>query len=320
MKRNIVIGAVAAAVIVAAALIVIFVPFGGGPSDQEARQRADMLFAEMRAQGGTATYKAVEPDGNGLVIKGLTMTPPTKATSGKKRTITVDELRIRDMDWKNSKQPTFADIEFSGARIAGIKSDPQFQQFAAMTGLDDLVLSGHIKYRVDKDKNELVVEPFHLAIDKMGAYTLTLSLDGLNVKQIEDASKGGKMNPGALMGLAGAVRLRSLSLKIKDDGGFERMLKAAAAKQNKSPDDLKKQALAQIDGLAASPMGKSKLVSEALAAAKKFITNPGTITLEAKPPAPVAVFPVVMGAMSGGPKPENLDQIKSQLGVTITAE
>ncbi len=128
------------------------------------------------------------------------------------------------------------------------------------------------------------------------------------------------MQPAQLMGLAGQVQLRSLSIKIKNDGGFERMLKAAAAKQKKSADDLKKQALAQIDGLAASPMGKSKLVTEALTAAKKFINNPGTITLEAKPSAPVAVFPVVMGAMAGGPKPENIDRIKTQLGVTITAE
>lgn len=322
MKRNIVIGAVAAAVIVIAALIVILVPFGGpsGPSNVEARKKADTLFVAMRDQGGKATFKTVEPDGDGLVIKGLTITPPEKATKGKKRTVTIDELRIREMDWKNTKQPDFADIEFKGLRVPELKDDPQFQEFSKTTGLQELVVSGRIKYRIDKGKQQLVVEPVSLQVDGMGAYTFMLTLEGINVDQLQNATKGAKPNPGQMMALMSALRLRSLSIKIDDKGGVEKMLKMAGAKENKSAEDVRKEQLAKIEALSASPMAKSKLAAEALAAAKKFLSSPGTLTIEAKPPSPVALFPVVMGVMTGGAKPEVLDQIKTQLGLTITAE
>jgi hypothetical protein len=319
MKRNIVIGAAVAAVLVVAALIVILVPFGG-PSDQEARKKADTLFVAMRDQGGTATYQAVEPDGDGLVIKGLTLTPPAKATKGIKRKITVEQLHIRDLDWKNTKEPEFADIEFKGLRVPDLKSDPQFQEFSKVTGLDELVVSGRVKYRVDKAKQQVVVEPFRVTVDKMGTYTFTVGLEGINVDQLKSATQGGKVKPAQMMGMASAIRLRSLTLTIKDDGGMEKMFKFGAHKEKKTPEAVRKEALAKIDAAASSPMAQSKLASEAIAAMKKFVTSPGTLTISAKPSAPVALFPVVMQVMSGGPKPQVLDKIKEQLGLTITAE
>lgn len=321
MKRNIVIGAAVAAVVVAAALIVFLVPFGGsGPSNEEARKKADTLFVAMRDQGGSATFNAVEPDGDGLIIKGLTLSPPAKATDGKKRTITVDELRIRDMDWKDTKKPQFADIEFKGARVSGIKDDPKFQEFSKITGLGELVLGGRIKYRLDKEKQQVVVEPFRVTVEAMGAYTFDLALDGVDVDQLQTATQGGKVQPNQMMSLMSQVKLRSLTVTIKDEGGLEKLFKFQGAQMKKSGEDVRKEALTKIDAAAASPIAKSKLVAEALAAAKKFISSPGTLTVSAKPSAPVALFPVVMGAMTGAAKPEMLDQIKSQLNLTITAE
>jgi hypothetical protein len=317
MKRNIVIGAVVAAVIVVAALVVIFVPFGG-PGNQEARKKADTLFVDLRNQGGTATFKAVHADGDTLVIKGLTLTPPAKATRGKKRTINVDEVRIRDLDWKNTKQPQFADITFKGARVPALKSDPKFQEFAKVTGLTNLVFGGHLKYRLDKDKQRVVVDPLQVTIDQMGEYTFNVTLEGINTDALKSATKNGKVQPAQMMGLMGSIRLGSLTLTIKDMGGTERLLKFAAAQQKKSVDEVRKETLAKID--AAGAMAKGKLAAEALTAAKKFLTHPGTLTISAKPPAPVALFPVVMGVMTAGNKPEVLDQLKTQLGLTITAE
>ncbi len=321
MKRNIVIGAAVAAVIVVAALVVFLVPFGGsGPSNEEARKKADTLFVAMREQGGTATFDAAQPDGDGLIIKGLKITPPEKATQGKKRTITVDELHIREMDWKNTQKPQFADIEIKGARIAGIKVDPKFQEFSKVTGLNELVLGGRVKYRLDAEKKQVVVEPFRVTIDAMGAYTFNVSLEGVDVAQLQNATQGGKLQPNQMMGMMSQVKLRSLTLTIKDDGGLEKFWKFQGAEMKKSADDLRKETLAKIDAAAASPLAQSKLVSEALTAAKKFITNPGTLTISAKPSEPVPLFPVVMGAMAGGAKPAMLDQIKEKLNLTITAE
>lgn len=319
MKRNFVIGAAVAAVVVVAALIVVLVPFGG-PSNEEARKKADTLFIAMRDQGGTATYKAVEPDGDGLIIKDLVITPPAKATQGKKRTITIAELRIRDMDWKNTKQPDFADIEFKGVRIPEMKDDPQFQEFSKITGLTELVVAGRIKYRLDKAKQQVMVEPFNVTVDSMGTYTFNVALEGVNVEQLQGATKGGKVQPAQMMGLVSAIRLRSLTLVIKDSGGLEKMFKFQASKESKSAADVRKETLAKIDAASASPIAQSKLGAEAIAAVKKFISSPGTLTISAKPSAPVALFPVVMGVMAGGPKPAMLDQIKTQLGLTITAE
>lgn len=319
MKRNYVIAAVVAAVLVVAALVVILVPFGGG-SNEEARKKADTLFVAMRDQGGTATFQAVEPDGDGLIIKNLTLVPPAKSTQGKKRTITVEELRIRELDWKNTKQPDFADIEFKGVRIPEIKDDPEFQQFSKVTGLNELVVAGRIKYRLDEAKQEVVVEPIRLTVDAMGTYTFSVALEGVNIAQLKAITPGTKMNPGQLMGMAGQIKLRSLTLIIKDSGGVEKALKMAGEREKKSAEDIRKEQIAKIDAVAASPMAQSKLISEALTAAKKFLSSPGTLTISAKPSAPVALFPVVMGAMAGGTNPQVIDNIKTQLGVTITAE
>jgi hypothetical protein len=310
------------AAVVAIAVVLYLVLSGGGSGvgggdPKVAKQRADLIFADLVKQGGKATYKSAEAPGEKLILKDVVVTP--KASAGKPAVeLKIAELRINRLDWKNPKSSAYGDVEIKRMTSSAFSQNPQAKEFLSAAGLKDFVLNGKYVYSYDKAKKLLETQAFDTSVDGMGTLSIKIKMDGIDIEQMRKLTAGGKPQMGQLMGLAGALRLHVLSISFKDAGGTVAIQKYAAKKQKVSADDVKKMALTQIENRKkAMPF---QLGKEALEAAEKFIKNPGEIFIKAEPSAPVAILAVVMGTMGGGMNPAKIDALKKTLGISIGAK
>lgn len=308
-------------VVVAVAVVLYLVLSGGGSGvgggdPKVAKQRADLIFADLRKRGGKATYKTAEAPGDKLILKDVVVMP--KAAAGKPAVeLKIAELRINKVDWKNLKSSAYGDVEVKGMTSTAFSANPEAKSFLETAGLKDFVINGKYIYSYDKAKKLLETQTFDTSVDGMGTLSIKLKMDGIDIEQMRKLTAGGKLQMGQLMGAAGSVRLHNLSITFKDAGGTTAVQKYAAKKQKVSADDVKKMALTQIENQ--KKRMPFQLGKEALEAAEKFLKNPGEIFVKAEPSAPVAILAVVMGTMGGGMNPAKIDALKKQLGISFGA-
>ena len=127
-----------------------------------------------------------------------------------------------------------------------------------------------------------------LRIDESSLFNTNLSLDltGINLAQLVD--------PNQMQMAAMGIGLSYAKLYVKNNGGFEKALEAAAKQQGSTPDAVRQQALDQltaIEGGVPGPDGQPKPLSDRMksivAAFKSFISSPGTLTIQVQPPSPI---------------------------------
>lgn len=148
------------------------------------------------------------------------------------------------------------------------------------------------------DGNAGTAQLKELRIDESQLFNLSLALDlsGIDLAKLIDPAQ----SQGAILQLG----LSFAQLVAKNNGGFDKFLTLAAKEENKTPDQLKQEALAQlteIEGGMPGPDGQKKPLSERMksivAALKSFIQSPGTLTIKVQPATPINAM-TGMGAMS----------------------
>ncbi|MCW5770796.1 MAG: hypothetical protein KIT16_04110 [Rhodospirillaceae bacterium] len=283
---------------------------GGGP--EVAKERADKVFASLKAKGGEATYANAEASGNGVVLKKVVL--KSKDPSGKPMELTIDELRVKSLDWANPAQPSFADAEYRGLRFPALAENPQFKEFSSVTGLKEVVINAKVDYTYDKATKTIEFKTAEADVDGVGKLSFTGKIEGVDIAQLE-GMQGTSPDPSKLMGMLGVIRLHSLRIAFKDAGGVAKLMKFGAHKEKKTEDQIRTEMLAKI------AQGKNvpvKIGRDAATAAESFIKSPGTFAIEAKPKAPFALAQLM--ALAGKFDPPAIDKLAEELGLSVKAE
>lgn len=301
------------AVVAVAAGVYFGVLRGGGTSGSSdpavAKERADKVFASLKAQGGEYTYKSAEAPSGGLVLKNVTIT--SKDPSGKPVTMTTDEIRINRFDWDNPKLPAFADFEYKKLRIPQLTDNPGFKEFSTVTGQTDATINAKMSYTYDSATKTMDLKTGDAELEGIGTISFTAKIEGLDMAQFENLQN---FDPSKAMGMVATLKLHSLRIAFKDAGGTAKLMKYGAHKEKKSEADIKAQMLAGIAQAKAAPF---KIAREAATAAETFVNKPGTIAIEAKPSSAFA-FAQLMAIM-GQPNPAVIDKLTTDLGLKVTA-
>lgn len=324
MNKGIV-GAIVGVVIVAAvavgAYFVFFAgPGGSGPSvtgtslpgGMTAKQAADKLVASATNQGRTMAYAAAESDGSTLVMKDVTIKMP-----GNQAPLKIGEMRLKKYDYDNTDMPKYADVEYRKLSLGPFMQTQQGKQFMQMLGVEDILVDVHAAYTYDDTNKVLDVTKLVIDSDKLAEISLTMKLGGIDLAKMQEAQKGGKPDPAAMMGMMQTLQIYNFTLSIKDDGVRDAILKSVAKQQNSEADKIKTQIVAMMTALKASAQAKAQIAQEALTAAIATIQDGGTITIKIAPEQAVAVMSLAPTFM-GGPTPEKLDALKKQLNLSIT--
>jgi len=311
MNAKLIGGGIVAVVAVAAGIYFGVLNKGGGDDPAVAKDRAEKFLSSVKDKGGEATFKTSEAPGKGLVLKDVAIT--RKDAAGKPVQITVAEVRVTSYDWDNPKMPAFAALEYKGVRVSAIKDSPQFKEFAASTGLADVVINIKASYKYDKATKTIDLTAADIEVENMGTLTIAAKLDGIDMAQLEGLQDGG--DPSKIMGVFAAMRIHSFKLAFKDAGAAAKVIKMQAAKTKTTEDAVKQMALASVAQGKDAPM---KIVKDAASAAETFIKSPGTITVEAKPAAPFAIAQLM--SLMGKPDPTAIDKLVADLGLSVSAK
>ena len=277
-----------------------------GVADDKVKERADKLVASLNKQPGVnVTYGSVKSD---VLKQGLVMNDVV-IDRGAKGTVKIARVEIKDYDWIN-EQPRHATIVVRGIQLPMSELSKGNTSAISKMGYSNVVLNATMNYRYDPDKKTLVVKQFQVDGNDIG--TLNLQFTYGNVPQM-DKSKNQfdpKTNPKAMMMIM-QMTIVNASISFKDNSLVSRLLKAHAAEKNISEAAAKTKILAEIDGKLKA--AKSDLEREGLQAVRKFVENPGTISITLSPPRPVPMMMFMATVQKGGA------QLKQMFGVNITA-
>lgn len=277
-----------------------------GVADDKLKERADKFVASLNKQPGmNVTYGSVKSDvvNQGMIINNVVV------DRGAKGTVKIDRVEIKDYDWIN-EQPRHATIAVRGIQLPMAELSKGNTGALSKMGYSNVVLNATMNYLYDPDKKTLVVKQFQVDGNDIG--TLSLQFSYGNVPQMDQNKDqfDPKKNPKAMM-MFMQMTIVSASISFKDNSLVSRLLKAHAAEKNISEAEAKTKILAEIDGKLKTV--KSDLEREGLRAARKFVENPGTISITLSPPRPVPMMMFMAAAQKGGA------QVKQMFGVNITA-
>jgi hypothetical protein len=169
------------------------------------------------------------------------------------------------------------------------------QEGLAELGLDHLDMDIGVEWTFDGAGGNASLKEWRIAVADMFEAKLSFDLTGINLAQLIDPAT----TQSALFG----VGISGAQFFFKNDGGFDKILAAAAKEENTTPDALKQQALdqlTQIESGMPQPDGTVKPLTDRLksivAAFKSFIQSPGTLSIKVQPAAPITAA-TGMGAM-----------------------
>ena len=156
----------------------------------------------------------------------------------------------------------------------------------AEIGLDHLDLDFGLDWSFDGAAGTASLNELRIQESQLADAALTVNLTGINLAQLVD--------PNQMQMAAMGIGLSYAKLYVKNNGGFEKALEAAAKQQGSTPDAVRQQALDQltaIEGGVPGPDGQPKPLSDRMksivAAFKSFISSPGTLTIQVQPPSPI---------------------------------
>ncbi|UOM34599.1 hypothetical protein [Acuticoccus sp. I52.16.1] len=238
-----------------------------------------------------------------LVLEGLAARPATGSAVAVER---IEVVREDDAD------PAAGRIAFQRARV-----DAAFFQGGASTvltdlGYDTLTLSGTLAGRWNAADGATELAQLAIAAGDVGAVVMSGSASGLSGPRL--AALGQSLGSVSVMlPLLQEVRLTALTLAFRDGGLTERLLAHATATSGASTDAVRERI---VDGVArvVALVGSEGLTTQATDAARRFLLEPGTLTIAAEPAEAVSLAQIVGGALL---KPQLLPQL---LNLSITVE
>jgi hypothetical protein len=169
----------------------------------------------------------------------------------------------------------------------------------------------------------MLLDQYDITIDDAGTIGMTFDLGGYTpefVKAIRDMQKKMVANPNqdqsaqglAMLGLMQQITFYGATIRYDDDSLTSRALDFVATSQGQKPADIANQAKAILP-FALAQLNNPELAAAVSTAVGKFLDDPKSIEIVAKPTSPLPVALIVATATTA---PQTLPQ---QLGVTVTA-
>jgi hypothetical protein len=281
-----------------------------GQANPELQKRAEILLEGFKKEGGEARFGAVEPGAgpNGVILRDIVLTSPDK------KTMQIGAFEVRDFDWANAKEPNFIDVSVREAVIPSVAMDGEGQKGLKELGYESLKLNAELAYKYDAGSKTIDVSKFTLDVVDGAEFSFALKLTGIgpaDLKGLTGDDKGdAKGGEQAVMGLLARLNFVSASIGFKDKSIVQRLIRSEAKKKGQSEEAMKSTLLADL--AKERQDAKDAVTREFIDAAIRFVTNPGEIALDAKPPAPTNVMSAFMLVMSDPAK------LKQMLGLTLT--
>ena len=180
-----------------------------------------------------------------------------------------------------------------------LASKPAMRQAVIAFGRDAVDTDFSVNMGWDPVTHDLHFAPVEIVADGLGRLTLDLTVGNFDLGLMQ---QGGDAAVGSLI----VTTFKSGRLVYEDHSLVGRVLAAVAATQRMSGDALREQLLASLARMK-SPLPSVPRLPAVLAA---FLKNPGTLTVTAKPAAPVPMAMLGVGAPA---------DTAARLGVGITA-
>lgn len=203
-------------------------------------------------------------------------------------------------------------------------SDPSSKQIIEALGYQNI--SGDMKLAglwnpVD---GKMAFTQYDIKVDDAGTLGTTFDVAGYTpafIKSLQDLQKQMAVAPAgsdnsaqgmAMLGLMQQLTFNAAAIKFTDDSLTNKVLDYVAKMQNVSAKDIASMAKGAVP-FALAQLNNPELTQQATAAVSAFLDDPKSITISAKPAAPVP-FAVLAAAGMGDPT-----SLPKALGVTMTA-
>ncbi|MFW6240982.1 MAG: hypothetical protein ACOC98_10230 [Thermodesulfobacteriota bacterium] len=264
-------------------------------ANQTAAKRVEAAFASAEAHDVKITHEGVRynlMDGQ-VTVSRMVLTPTGEEGASP---LKIDEMVIREID-EGQEIPAFADVSIRGVQLTGETFGKGFSEGLKQLEYGDLRADLDLAYRFSGDRTEINVEPVRLSIPQVADLECRIHLG--NLVPIETA------HPSAVAGFP-TWRLHSLDLQYADQSLAPRIMKAVSEQNGINAQEIIQTTIDQI-----LKSGPPPAIAEGLAQARRFVGNPGTLTLNAAPEEPMPLQQVVF--------PENPLLLLDTLGVTLKA-
>ncbi|MEO0496379.1 MAG: hypothetical protein AAF141_03275 [Pseudomonadota bacterium] len=211
---------------------------------------------------------------------------------------------------------TITDIAFNVDDLpASNNAKPALQAMGYETVNMDMIIEGGWK-----PSGEVTLDRYDIIADDIGTLSLVMNLQGYTAELAKRIAEiNAAMTPEnqgqqsmAMMGEMANLALASGQISFTDNSITEKVLAFMAPQMGTDPAGLKAQAKGLLP-LALSQLGNPELTAMVSSAVGTFLDNPGTLTVDIAPDAPVP-FGEVMGA--GMAAPQTLPEV---LGVKVSA-
>lgn len=279
----------------------------------------------------------------GTTIENLTI-PPEGSTDPLASLLFYEKADVANMNVKMGDKSVFAmdalhfemtpptdgqAMTFSGgstkmsADLTGV-TDPNSKQMIEALGYQNITGGVQVAGTWNPTDGKMAFTQYDMKVDNAGTLGLTFDLGGYTtafIKSLQDLQKKMAEQPAgadnsaqgmAMLGLMQQLVFNSAEVKFTDDSLTSKVLEYTAKQQGVAPADLANQAKAIVPFMLAQ-LNNPELTAQASAAIGAFLDSPKSLTISAKPAAPVPFAALMAGGMG------NPTELPKLLGVTVTA-
>lgn len=246
-----------------------------------------------------------------------------KVAMGDKQVFNLDKLHFEMTD------PADGAVEFSGgaekfsADLTGV-TDPSSKQIIDALGYQNISGDMEIEGSWNPADGKAALTQYDITVDDAGTLGMTFDIGGYTPafikslqevqKQLAAAPAGGDNSAAgmAMMGLMQQLIFNGASVKFTDDSLTQKVLEFVGKQQGQDAAAIANMAKGAVPFMLAQ-LNNPELTQQASAAVSAFLDNPESLTIAAKPAAPVPFAVLAAGGM-GDPM-----TLPKTLGLTITA-
>ncbi len=220
-------------------------------------------------------------------------------------------------------------MEFSGkaAKFTGdlsLVEDPKSKEMIDALGYQ--TISGNIKVggSWQPSDGKMQLSQYDITVDNAGTFGMTFDVSGYTmefVKSLQEMQKKMADKPAgadnsaegmAMLGLLQQLTFNGASIRFDDDSLTNKILDYAAKQQSMTPKDIANQAKAIVPfGMA--QLNNPELTAQVSAAVNKFLDDPKSLEIAAKPASPVPFALLMANGMA------NPLELPKTLGLSVTA-
>jgi hypothetical protein len=220
-------------------------------------------------------------------------------------------------------------MEFSGKaeKFTGdlsLVEDPQSREVINALGYQTISGSIEVEGSWQPSDGQMTLSQYDIKVDDAGTFGMTFNVGGYTmdfVKQLQEMQKKMAEKPEgadnsaegmAMLGLLQQLTFHGASIRFDDDSLTNKVLEYVAKQQGMTAKDIANQAKAIVPfGMA--QLNNPELTAQVTAAVSKFLDDPQSIEISAKPGAPVPFALIMANGMS------NPLELPKTLGVSVTA-